>query len=177
MNTEWKQLSGIEEVTAARDAGMEIEVDILDEWVPWHGEYGALVDRLKFRARQLNHLRYRIRQPNPTNVKTEAQTGENEVSEWHELNGIEEVAAAVAEGMEIEIRHGDVYQWEPWPGLIWYSTSQYRARHPAPAKVLVKRICWTSTGGNLTWTKEDYQFYSKDWKRFPAGDTEGEVDV
>jgi hypothetical protein len=104
MNTEWKQLSGIEEVTAARDAGLEIEVDILDEWKPWNGEFSALLDQ------------------------------------------------------------------------VWFKDLKYRARHRKLAKVLVKRICWTSIGGNLTWTKEDYQFYSKDWKRFPAGDLFGEVD-
>jgi hypothetical protein len=45
-------------------------------------------------------LKFRARRRNPT----EAQTGENKVSEWHELHGIEEVAAAVKEGMEIECK-------------------------------------------------------------------------
>jgi hypothetical protein len=102
MNTEWKYLSGIEEVTAARDAGLEIEVDILDEWEQWNGE--------------------------------------------------------------------GLGQW-------WFFGLKFRARPRTPAKALVKRICWTSTGGNLTWTSEDYQFYSKDWKRFQAGDIEGVVEA
>jgi hypothetical protein len=100
MNTEWKPLNGIDEVTAAREAGMEIQVDILDEWKQWNGE--------------------------------------------------------------------GLGQW-------WFFGLKFRARHKQ-AKVLVKSICWRSLGGNLTYTKPDYQFYAKDWKRFPAGDLEGEVE-
>jgi hypothetical protein len=154
-------------------------------------------------------------------------------TEWHELNGIEEVAAAVAEGMEIEMQIAG--RWETWEGHAWFSKVQFRARprkvkvetfddqidaaryrwlrkrrkgmmtvslfgnhcktiedvdrmiddligdekveSDNPAKVLVKRLCWTSTGGNLTWTSEDYQLVTKDWKRFPAGDLAGEVEI
>lgn len=170
--SEWKYLSGIEEVTAARDAWMEIEVDILDEWRPWTGEFCGLLDQVWFK-----YLKFRARPRKPSVINTEAQTGENEVSEWHELNGIEEVAAAVAEGMEIQVQHEDT-DWFLWPGLVWNANHvKYRARPRKPAKVLGKRICWTSTNGNLTWTNEDYQFYAKDWKRFPVGDLEGEVEA
>jgi hypothetical protein len=168
MNTAWKPMNGFEAVNAAEKADMEIEVNILDEWKPWSGEFDTLLAHVWFKD-----LKFRARQRNPT----EAQTGENKVSEWHELNGIEEVAAASKEGMEIECKKVLGTDFQPWEGQDWFAGWQYRARHKAPAKVLVKRICWTSTGGNLTWTKEDYQFYSKDWKRFPAGDIEGEVDV
>jgi hypothetical protein len=97
--------------------------------------------------------------------------------EWKPLNGIEDVAVAVATGMEIECKRLFGGQFEPWVGQDWFAGWTYRARHKAPAKVLVTRICWTSLGGNLTWTSEGYQFYSKDWKRFPAGDLAGEVEA
>jgi hypothetical protein len=97
-------------------------------------------------------------------------------TEWRTLDGIVEFGAAVATGMEIECKRLLGGQFEPWVGQDWFVGWAYRARHPAPAKELVKSIRWRSLGGNLTWTSEDYQFYAKDWKRFPAGDLFGEVD-
>jgi hypothetical protein len=43
MNTEWKQLNGFEAVNAAEKADMEIEVNILDEWKPWNGEFIRII--------------------------------------------------------------------------------------------------------------------------------------
>lgn len=169
--SELKELNGIEEITAARDAGMEIVVDILGEWKPWNGEFGALLDQIWFKD-----LKFRARQRNPSNANTEAQTVENEVSEWHYLKGIEEVGAAVAEGMEIECKRAIGREFEAWVGADWFVGWEYRARAPRPAKELVKSICWRSKSGNLTWTAENYVFYSKDWKRFPAGDIKGDVE-
>lgn len=51
--------------------------------------------------------------------------------EWKELNGITDVAEAVAEGMEIECLNYN--EWVPWLGNGWHTDCQYRAR-PRPRK-------------------------------------------
>jgi hypothetical protein len=63
MNTEWKYMNGFEAVHAAGKADMEIEVNILDEWKPWNGEFGGLLAQvwfkdLKFRARPASQPRF-----------------------------------------------------------------------------------------------------------------------
>jgi hypothetical protein len=123
MNTEWKYLNGLEAVNAAEKADMEIEVNILDEWKPWNGELGALLDQIWFKD-----LKFRARPRNPT----EAQTGENEFIEWHQLKGIEVFATAVAAGMEIECKRLLGGQFEQWVGQDWFAGWTYRARPRKP---------------------------------------------
>jgi hypothetical protein len=104
--------------------------------------------------------------------------GENELSEWEELNGIIEVAEAVAAGMEIEVCVEDL--WGMWGGETWYGNLQYRAHPNKPAKVQVKSLCWRHEKGALFWgdesTLQTGQGPALGFVRFPAGDIEGEVE-
>jgi hypothetical protein len=163
MNTEWKQLSGIEEVTAARDAGMEIEVDILDEWKPWSGEFDTLLAQVWFKD-----LKFRAR---PREPKVETYDDQIDAARYRWLR-------KRRKGMlTVSLFGNHCKTIEDVDSMIDALIGDEKGESAKLAKVLVKRICWTSTGGNLTWTNEDYQFYSKDWKRFNAGDIEGEVDA
>lgn len=100
-------------------------------------------------------------------------------TEWKDLYGIVEVAAALAAGMEIETKC-----------VIRKYRARPRAHSPAdraelglpeqldpiskPAMKKVKSICWRQVGGSLTWTSDEPVFATLDWKRFPAGDIEVE---
>jgi hypothetical protein len=195
MNTEWRPMNGFEAVNAAEKADMEIEVNILDEWKPWNGELGALLDQIWFKD-----LKFRARPRNPT----EAQTGENEFIEWHQLKGIEVFATAVAAGMGIEVavpQFDSSIKWVEWNQQFWDIDRLYRARYRArtyspadraelglpehldpirkakPAKMRRKSLCWRGVNeGTLAWRGEGIVMDCF-WKRFPAGDIEGEVEA
>lgn len=63
--------------------------------------------------------------------------------EWKELNTIQDVAAAQAAGMEIELKIGAGH-WLPWIGKHWSFDCDYRAR-PRKPKELV-RIVFSDNG-------------------------------
>ena len=101
------------------------------------------------------------------------------MSEWRELKTLQDVAAAMDFGDEIQI---DGYSgWENWEGTTWIFNMKYRARPRPKTKMrVVKSLCWRDGFGNLLWTDESGACVGtntdKWWQRFPAGDIEGAVE-
>jgi hypothetical protein len=156
-------MNGFEAVNAAEKADMEIEVNILDEWKPWNGELGALLEQIWFKD-----LKFRAR---PRKPKVETFDDQIDAARYRWLR-------KRRKGMLIVSLFGNHCKTiEDVDNMIDDLIGDEKVESAKLAKVLVKRICWTSTGGNLTWTNEDYQFYSKGWERFPAGDLAGEVEA
>ncbi len=100
-------------------------------------------------------------------------------TEWVELKGILDVAAAKTAGMEIEVYDTDVEGWVPWQGIHWFSDWSFRALTSKPKTVKVKSLCWRNTDGNLLWLEEGKRptIVFLQCQRFPAGDIEGEVEA
>jgi hypothetical protein len=102
-------------------------------------------------------------------------------NEWQELETMWAVANAESKGMVIEVQDdpgNDKYSpWEKWDGKFWSSRPLYRACPRKPAKVMVKSLCWRHERGALMWGDEACVQQSPEWKRFPAGDREGEVEA
>ena len=94
------------------------------------------------------------------------------MSEWKELNGIAEVADAVQKEMDIFCSY-DGMVWGTWNGQSWHAITFYRARQKEPAMKMVKSLCWRCEEGGLLWGDLSN---STLYKRFPAGDIEGEVE-
>lgn len=42
---------------------------------------------------------------------------------------------------------------------------------------VVKSLCWRFIDGDLVWRDKDWPNAPPNWKRFPAGDREGEIEV
>jgi hypothetical protein len=202
MNTEWKYLNGFEAVNAAEKADMEIEVNILDEWKPWSGEFDTLLAQVWFKDLK---FRARPRKPAEHELKTDPQVFDDvldgrktfEIRKDDRgfrvgdtlklrktLNTGEEMAAGAPLlysplPLFVEVTYilrGPIYGLaDGWVIMGIKHKAGQCGTSPAPAREPVKSICWRSVGGILTWTSEDYQFYAKEWKRFQAGDIEGEV--
>jgi hypothetical protein len=99
------------------------------------------------------------------------------MSEWKELKTIGQVAEAHEAGMEIEVNHDCHIGWQSWAGTVWYSSAKYHARPRKPKMVKVKSLCWRQeSSGGLLWRCEGYDI-GENWKRFPKGDIEGEVEA
>lgn len=163
MNTEWKHMSGFEAVRAAEKPDMEIEVDILGEWKPWNGELGVLLDQVWFKD-----LKFRARPRKP-----EFETFDDKIDaaryRWLRKRRKGALIASLFGNGSKTIEDVD--------SIIDDLIGDEKVESSKPTTEWVKSICWRSLGGNLTWTSEDYQFATKEWKRFPAGDIEGEVEA
>ena len=98
-------------------------------------------------------------------------------NEWIELNDMQAVALAKAEGWEIQCSCSEESVWNAWFGNIWFSEYKYRGRPPQPKKRIVKSLCWRNKkdGGSLVWCDETSGYVNDVWQRFPAGGIEGEV--
>ena len=96
-------------------------------------------------------------------------------TEWRNLPTMADVAAAQAAGDEIEVRRLGEFDYTEWSGTAWAMAWSFRARPRQPKMKKVKSLCYRSTvSGELTWRKEELPIIN--WKRFPAGDIEGEVE-
>lgn len=93
--------------------------------------------------------------------------------EWTELTDIQSVAMAQANGWEIEALACDC-EWYPWTEISWTMGASYRGRPKKPKKITVTSECWRHPEGELRWGMPNDSF-GYPWKRFPAGDTTGEV--
>lgn len=105
-------------------------------------------------------------------------------TEWRDLLTLQDVAAAIEAGDEIQVgntRLGVPCNWYKWDGEGWSIGLDYRARPRQPKKLLVKSSCWRNNDdGSLVWANESIVVLSvPNWRRFqrfPAGDIEGEVE-
>jgi len=86
------------------------------------------------------------------------------MSEWIELNSIEDVARAKVEGWEIEVKDIDG-DWIPWRGSGWHAGNSYRGR---PKQQPVIYECY-DVGGRLEWWHQD-RHAQKPWTRIPQFD-------
>lgn len=201
--SEWKALYGIEEVTAARKAGMEIEVDILDEWKPWSGEFDTLLVHVWFKDLK---FRARPRKPSEHELKTDPQVFDDvlegrktfeirkddrgfRVGDTLKLRKTLNTGAEMAAGAPLlystlplfvdvtYILRGPIYGLaDGW--VIMGIKPKAWPSETKPAKVLVKSICWRHTSGRFIWGDDKCDpTNSAGYQRFPAGDIEGEVDA
>ena len=94
---------------------------------------------------------------------------------WIEIKGLQRIAKAQADGLEIEHRFEQPHGlWCAWNGRWWDGRYQFRARPPQPKIKKVKSLCWrNSENGALVWLDKVADSW---WQRFPAGDIEGEVE-
>jgi hypothetical protein len=98
-------------------------------------------------------------------------------AEWTELNTLQDVAKAQADGWEIEYASVE-NEWLAWGGGAWMNGILYRGRPKQPKTRTVTSECWRHMrDGEVRWRdpESDWNFVS-DWKRFPAGDFVGEVE-
>ncbi len=64
----------------------------------------------------------------------------DEMSEWRELKTLQDVAAAQANGEEIQLLNVVSDNWEVWMQYAWHSTAKYRARPKAETVTLRKAL-------------------------------------
>ena len=94
-------------------------------------------------------------------------------TEWTELNTLQDVAKAQADGWEIEHYNHPSDYWNVWPQRGWSIQGKYRARPRQPKMKKVKMLCWFD-GFALFWRKESMNL-DKQWIRLPAQDIEIEI--
>jgi hypothetical protein len=94
------------------------------------------------------------------------------MSEWIELNGIEDVARAKVEGWEIEVQTdagNDKYcPWKLWSGAHWNAGYLFRGRPKQPQEMVIP--CFF-TGNGLTWSLVS----PPEWLRIPELDKKVKV--
>jgi hypothetical protein len=88
------------------------------------------------------------------------------MSEWNELNGLEDVARAKVCGWEIEVYDPTTERWEHWHGAQWVSCADYRGRPKQPQEVTYE--CF-SIDGRLVW-RDQCLSVSEGWIRIPELD-------
>ena len=94
------------------------------------------------------------------------------MTDWEEITDPEELFRLKREGWEIQIN--GFSGWEKWEGTTCIFNMRYRARPCTKTKTKkVKLLCWFD-GEDLFWKPEDHPVMH--WRRFPAGDIEGEVE-
>ena len=96
------------------------------------------------------------------------------MTEWTELNTLQDVAKAQADGWEIEYRHMAKEGWNPWSKTWWQEDSFYRVRPRQPKMETVKMECWIDDSGELRWVREWWS-PKHDWIRTPALDIKIEI--
>lgn len=177
MNTEWKELNGIVAVGEAVAAGMEIECKRLlgGEFEPW--EMQDWFSGWQYRARPSQ----RIYSPAD---RTELGTPEH----------LDPIGKPKVETFDDQL-DAERYRWLKAKretllitglfgnGCINKTVADVEAvidHHlgatKQPAKV--KSLCWRSyISGSLIWYQEGRIPETRTWKRFPAGDIQGEVEA
>jgi hypothetical protein len=98
-------------------------------------------------------------------------------TEWKDLVTLREVAEAQHNGWEFESSHDGAY-WSKWEGITWTKRNFYRGRPAQPRMKKVVSECWRNMKtGSVGWAEPmSHAFVADDWKRFPPGDIEGEVE-
>lgn len=79
------------------------------------------------------------------------------MSEWRELKTLQEVAAAQANGDEIEVRLAGA--WVCWPRNKWRDDDEYRARPKAETVTLRKALFSNDLG--FKWSFDCNEGYAK----------------
>lgn len=92
-------------------------------------------------------------------------------TEWTELNTLQDVAKAQADGLEIEVDTGP--HWEEWKGTAWMNYMTYRARPRQPKMKKVRMLCWTD-GETLFWNA-DHLPVPGEWTHISTQDIEIEI--
>ena len=88
---------------------------------------------------------------------------------WIDLNDIQAVACAQADGWEIIATFGyNNTAWEPWSGEYWLNSRKFRGRPRQPKMKEVKMECFL-IDGELRWRDENLSILG-DWVRQPQHD-------